>query len=334
MSDVSLETIFSSEELSVLQEFTELCQEGVLGTIGSMLGQEFQPDPIEIKILPDLTAFTQTYAPSGGISACLQMTARDAIPFVFFMDQTIGGNIANVLMGMPVDETIAEVNEIQISASGEVISQMMGAISNSASQLFSQKVDVSPPQVGLYVEENVQSEVSELADGPIVLMTYSFQSAGALPLVAISQLAPVKAIEALVKSISAIKNPAPAPAPQVSTGSSSASAPQDSITVQPVQFAPINQAATPPSGASANFELVQDILLRMSVELGRSELTIRDVLDLARGSVIELDRIAGEAVDLMANGKLIARGEIVVIEDNFGFRVTSIVSAQERLNAV
>ena len=69
-----------------------------------------------------------------------------------------------------------------------------------------------------------------------------------------------------------------------------------------------------------------DINLNLHVELGRTHLSIKNILELTRGSVVELDRVAGEAVDLYANGKLIARGEVVVIEDNFGLRVTSIVS--------
>jgi flagellar motor switch protein FliN len=65
--------------------------------------------------------------------------------------------------------------------------------------------------------------------------------------------------------------------------------------------------------------------------LGRTTMNIKEILELGRGTVLELDRLAGEPVDLFANGKLIARGEVVVIEDNFGLRVTNIVSLQERL---
>ena len=74
-----------------------------------------------------------------------------------------------------------------------------------------------------------------------------------------------------------------------------------------------------------------DIKLKLTVELGRTELSIKKVLELARGSVIELDKIAGEPVELLANGKLIAHGEVVVIEDNFGLRITSILSPDHRL---
>jgi flagellar motor switch protein FliN/FliY len=74
-----------------------------------------------------------------------------------------------------------------------------------------------------------------------------------------------------------------------------------------------------------------DIKINLHVELGRTSMNIKEILELGRGTVLELDRLAGEPVDLFANGKLIARGEVVVIEDNFGLRVTNIVSPQERL---
>jgi flagellar motor switch protein FliN len=75
---------------------------------------------------------------------------------------------------------------------------------------------------------------------------------------------------------------------------------------------------------------VRDIPLEVTVELGRTKLLIRDIMDLAAGSIIELDKIAGEPVDLFANGMLVARGEVIVIDDNFGVRVTEIITAIDR----
>ncbi len=77
-----------------------------------------------------------------------------------------------------------------------------------------------------------------------------------------------------------------------------------------------------------NLNLVLDIPLEMSVELGRKRMSIRDILDLGAGSIVELDKIAGEPVDLLVNGRLVARGEVVVIEDNFGVRITEIVGGR------
>lgn len=78
-------------------------------------------------------------------------------------------------------------------------------------------------------------------------------------------------------------------------------------------------------------ELIMDIPLDVTVELGRVRMLIKDVLELASGSIVELDRMAGEPVDLLVNGRLIAKGEVVVIEDNFGIRITEIISPTERV---
>ena len=83
--------------------------------------------------------------------------------------------------------------------------------------------------------------------------------------------------------------------------------------------------------SSRPIDLIMDIPLEVTVELGRIRMLIKDVLDLASGSIVELDRVAGEPVDLLVNGRLVAKGEVVVIEDNFGIRITEIVSPAERV---
>ncbi|MCE9559958.1 MAG: flagellar motor switch protein FliN [Armatimonadetes bacterium] len=80
-----------------------------------------------------------------------------------------------------------------------------------------------------------------------------------------------------------------------------------------------------------SLELLMDIPLEISVELGRIKMMVKDVVDLGTGSIIEIDKAAGEPVDVLVNGRLVARGEVVVIEDNFGVRITEILTPQERL---
>ncbi|HJX63471.1 MAG TPA: flagellar motor switch protein FliN [Polyangia bacterium] len=78
-------------------------------------------------------------------------------------------------------------------------------------------------------------------------------------------------------------------------------------------------------------ELLLDVPLDLSVELGRARMSIQDLLNLSPGSVIELDKIAGEALDILINGRLVARGEAVVVNDKFGIRISDIVSPSERI---
>jgi flagellar motor switch protein FliN/FliY len=99
--------------------------------------------------------------------------------------------------------------------------------------------------------------------------------------------------------------------------------------VQPVQFASLQmQQASPESG---NIGLIMDVYMEMTVELGRTRKLIKEILGMGEGTIIELDKLAGEPVDILVNHKLIAKGEVVVIDENFGVRVTEIVSPMERM---
>jgi flagellar motor switch protein FliN len=78
-------------------------------------------------------------------------------------------------------------------------------------------------------------------------------------------------------------------------------------------------------------DLILDIPVTVSVEIGRTKMTIRNLLHLTQGSIVELDRLAGEPLDVLVNGTLVAHGEVVVINDKFGVRITDIVSKSERI---
>jgi flagellar motor switch protein FliN/FliY len=93
------------------------------------------------------------------------------------------------------------------------------------------------------------------------------------------------------------------------------------------------EAKTPQAAgdSSRRLDMLLDVPLEVNVELGRTRMTIQDLLQLGPGSVIELDKVAGEALDILVNGRLVARGEAVVVNDKFGIRITDIVSTQERI---
>jgi len=99
--------------------------------------------------------------------------------------------------------------------------------------------------------------------------------------------------------------------------------------VQPAQFVPLKPAE--PIQGQENLELILDVPLQVSVELGKAKKTIKEILELGPGSVIELDRLAGEPVDMIVNGKLVAKCEVVVINETFGIRITDIVQPSERV---
>ncbi len=98
---------------------------------------------------------------------------------------------------------------------------------------------------------------------------------------------------------------------------------------QPASFPPVQ--STEAGGTPKNIDFILDIPMSVSVYVGSTKMAIRDLLQLAQGSVIELDKLAGEPMEVMVNNKLVARGEVVVVNEKFGIRLTDVVSAAERV---
>jgi flagellar motor switch protein FliN/FliY len=98
------------------------------------------------------------------------------------------------------------------------------------------------------------------------------------------------------------------------------------------EFEQLNPAAA--SSATHGIDMLLDVTLPIAIELGRTNMSIEDVLNLGPGSIVELNKLAGEPVDLLINEKLIARGEVVVVDENFGIRITTMVSQQDRIKSL
>lgn len=99
----------------------------------------------------------------------------------------------------------------------------------------------------------------------------------------------------------------------------------------PAAFANFGAPAAPAVGAGNDINMILDIPVQLTVELGRTRIPIKNILQLAQGSVVELDALAGEPMDVLVNGFLIAQGEVVVVNDKFGIRLTDIVTPSERM---
>jgi flagellar motor switch protein FliN/FliY len=135
--------------------------------------------------------------------------------------------------------------------------------------------------------------------------------------------------------------PAPAPAPSaaapVRPAPAGPKAPPTPVTIpqtdiRPVQFAPLVEPASAPPRNT--IDLLLDVELKLTAELGQTRLTIREILELGTGSIVELNRLAGEPVDITINNALIAKGEVVVVDEKFGIRVLDVVSPAKRVASV
>ena len=99
---------------------------------------------------------------------------------------------------------------------------------------------------------------------------------------------------------------------------------QQQVNVQPAQFQAFT-GSVPVGYGPENIDLIKDVPLEVTVELGRTSKSIKEILDFAPGTIIELNRIAGEPIDVLVNGKYVAKGEVVIIEESYGIRITEIV---------
>ena len=269
--------------------------------------------------------------------------------------------IADLMMGNDGTNPDQELSELHMSAVSECMNQMMGSVATSLSSMFSKKVDITPPVVTL-VDLGTEEVVSKLLDkvDPIIQASFRMEVDGLIDS-EIMQLLPVDVakdmVDALMNQSADIDNeeeaivaaaappppaaaPAPAPAPAAPPAAAAASANYgygappmqphvaSNVPVQSAQFTPLS--TTPVQVNDANIGLILDVPLQVNVELGRTKKSIKDILDLTKGSIVELDKLAGEPVDIMVNGKYLAKGEVVVIDENFGVRITEIVSPLER----
>ena len=104
-----------------------------------------------------------------------------------------------------------------------------------------------------------------------------------------------------------------------------------SAAVARAQFSDLGPNAAGTPGQEMNLQLILDVAVTLALEVGRAKMSVRDLLQLAPGSVVELDRLAGEPLDVLVNGVRIARGEVVVVNEKFGIRLTDVVSETERM---
>ncbi|MFC1753319.1 flagellar motor switch protein FliN, partial [Thermoproteota archaeon] len=103
---------------------------------------------------------------------------------------------------------------------------------------------------------------------------------------------------------------------------------EETASVSEVQFPTLTQEAM---GRKVEADIFSNIPVRLSVELGRTEISLKEVLELSEGSIIELERLVGEPLDLVVNGQIVAQGEVVAIDNNYGFRVTNLISTVQQL---
>ena len=275
--------------------------------------------------------------------------------------------IADLMLGGDGVAPADDLGEIHLSAVQEAMNQMMGSAATSMSTIFNKKVDISPPTIDLMnISQNQGTE--NIPEELLVKVSFRLKI-GNLIDSNIMQLLPLEFSKSLVEQLmnpeqeevsvtSAVQQETPIQQPatqdviatqlpeqdlmptmqqpaqpvyEQSYATMQQRAPQQPVNVQQAQFASFENTNLKQSEAR-NLNMLLDIPLQVTVELGRTKRSVKEILELASGSIIELDKLAGEPVDILVNSRLIAKGEVVVIDENFGVRITDILSKADRLN--
>ena len=272
--------------------------------------------------------------------------------------------ISDLMMGGDGSNVEGELNDLHLSAISEAMNQMMGASSTSLSQMFETKIDISPPSASLvdlsdvvsggdmdlflqkeFVKVSFRMEIGDLIDSELIQM-YPLDFAKSLYKKFINDEEAASVPEPVAPAPEVKAAPQPAPVPQQAAAPMQdmnmmamgqmqgmmqpqmvmpyAMPPVQDVNIAPAQFQAF-QPVQSPLLQTENIDLLLDVPLEVTVELGRTSKSIKEILDFAPGTIVELNRLAGEPIDVLVNGKYVAKGEVVVIDEAFGIRVTEVI---------
>lgn len=264
--------------------------------------------------------------------------------------------ITDIMMGKDTFDTEREITELDLSAVSEAMNQMMGSACTSLSEIFLKKIDIEPPKSMVITFQEGKEKIELLkTDEPIIKVSFKMVVEDIINS-NIMQLIPIdfgkSMVEALISgSVSEVgketeaketpvqdlsktqyEEPVSAGITTVDKASDinyNISKNEEKVVVKKPVFQTFQETSHEPFNAS--IDLIGDIPIEITVELGRTHKKISEILELGQGSVIELDKLVGEPLNIYANGKFIAKGEVVVIDDSFGIRVTEIESSGKKI---
>jgi flagellar motor switch protein FliN/FliY len=252
--------------------------------------------------------------------------------------------IADLMLGKDLENIEErELDDISLSAVSEAMNQMMGTASTALSDFLKTNIDISPPssRVVNFSEANIEFPPIETDKEAYVISIKFNVKINGIAETTFWQFIPMKFAQKIRELVEktfgkTTENEESSKNSNTQKRSNSNVIKEKKVKVQPVEFGEFEKKEEPisPNIDLSKLELLLDVPLELKVELGSTKLNLREILELHEGSMIQLNKLAGEPLDIYANGRLIARGEVVVIDENFGIRVTEIVSLRERMKTL
>lgn len=250
--------------------------------------------------------------------------------------------IADLMMGNDgKNVSEKEFSELELSAVGEAMNQMIGSASTAMATMFNRKIDIFPPQVEVIDQGKKSTHADANDETPIVAISFEMAVEGLINsrIVQLFTENTVREINEIMLSDTAVTLADRVPQPvqeevepmekPESTTSFEEKTFEQKVEIQKPDFQSLTDEGA--LEVPRNLDLIMDVPLEFTVVLGKSRRTIKDILSLGSGSVVELDKMTDEPLEILVNGKLVAEGEVVVINESFGVRITNILSREERL---
>ncbi len=329
----------SPESISAIIEAYDVYMGSAANTLFTLLGKKTTITEPTQETLKD-SEFVEKYAEK---SVYILVEYKDGLSgktFFILKEQDVK-IITDLMMGGEGTELPEELTDMHLSAISEAMNQMIGSASTALSELISSKVDINPPNAEFVDIEELDKAEFDIENNSLLVMTYKFNIEGLIDseIVAVMNFNIANELANLLKpeEVEEVVEPEPevpvAPqAPSQSQPTPSQPSEQRNVNAQRVEFESFDDEL---SGVGSNkIELIRDVPLEITVELGRTKKMIQDILSFAPGSVVELNKLVGESLDILANGKKIATGEVVVVDDNYGVKITDILVPDKRLSNI
>jgi flagellar motor switch protein FliN len=340
------EEILSDIEKDLLGEIGNITMGSASTALSTIIGQQVNITTPEVSVTKLSTLRDSFEVPN--IALEVKYTSGIVGENLLVLKIADAGVISSLMMGGDGTTNITELSEIEESAVCEAMNQMIGSAATSMATMFSREVNISPPVSKIW--SDITSPLSEGISENEDIVRVSFKlKIGELVDSSMMQLLPISTAKKIVSIMMGQEEVEPIETATTQTyqepvrniivekpienhNEVKATGTEPRVEVQKAAFQPLQ-----PTGAAAtpkNIDLILDVPLEISVVLGKTKKSIRDILNFGTGSLIELDKLAEEPVEILVNGKRVAYGEVVVVDENFGVRITSIVSSGDRLKSL
>lgn len=336
-SDSVSDDVLDDEDKDLLGEIGNICMGSAATTLSVLIDQPVSITTPKVEVTT-LKQLKETFEVPNVAIEVKFTSGLDGVNLLV-LKLPDAGVIASLMMGGNGDHGGKELGELELSAVSEAMNQMIGTSATSMATMFKRAVNISPPDAMVW--DNKVDKLSNVLEDEEKVVKVSFRlTVGDMIDSEIMQLLSLDNANEVIKSMmGAMSNTsnqvaqAPIESRLEETNTNTVQEPlENGVLVQDLKFMPFDKQSDIKD--HKNIDLILDVPIEISVILGRTEKTIKEVLELTNGSLIELDKLVEEPVEILVNGKMVAQGEVVVVNENFGVRLTNIVSNIERVKGL